>query len=114
VIPGSRISDLATALPVGDGVVALDSHRPNDVATYFERRQRDGDLFWPVPANRKEIEAWLSGAELVRPTLIMAIRVAGDLVGGVEARVLTPSLARSTTGFSLNLGREVSVAVPSR
>lgn len=92
MIPSSRINDLATALPVDDGVVALDSHRPDDVAIYVERRQESGDLFWPVPATRKEIEAWLSGAEVVRPTLIMAIRVAGDLVGGVEARVLTPTI----------------------
>jgi RimJ/RimL family protein N-acetyltransferase len=73
-------------------VVALDSHRPDDVPIYVERRQGASDVFWPVPATREEIEVWLSGAELMRPSLIMAIRVAGDLVGGVEARVLTPTI----------------------
>lgn len=90
--PSLRLARLEEALPLGDGVIVLEQHRTEDVAVYLQNPPLPGDLFWPVAMEQDAIEGWLAGRDVVRRSLLLAIRAGASFAGGIEVRVLTPEI----------------------
>ena len=84
---------LEVLLPLSDDAVAIDRLRSDDQEAFIANPRRETDTYWPFEGSADEVRKWIAGETGARnPTLLLAIRVDGSLVGGVEARVLTPEI----------------------
>lgn len=84
---------LVPLLPLRDQAVVIDRLRSDDQEVFIANPRSETDAYWPVEGSAEEVRRWVAGETGARnPALLLAIRAAGSLVGGVEARVLTPEI----------------------